>query len=186
MKVIYEAFDGCKFDDQWQCEDYENAQLHLGLSTIDFYTSNNNKFLITYDNLTSENIYNNCEKVHIHNEEELKDFLWLAEYTGWCEWNQINSPGFWVRHQDSLCNGIWLKEGEDIPMMSWMPLLAQNYPPDDEEVIITVYDDSGDSPSYDTYTGWHFNGVWIVNNERICGRVVAWMPLPKPYIEPQK
>ena len=64
----------------------------------------------------------------------------------------------------------------------WIPV-AERLPNDDTEVIVSCTDDSGDGKfSYGT-TGWHFKGMWIVNNER-CFFVRAWQPLPeKPYRE---
>lgn len=53
----------------------------------------------------------------------------------------------------------------------------------DEEVIVSVCDDSGDNSYYYTTTGWLCHDTWISNNERICGEVIAWAPLPKPYKE---
>ena len=53
----------------------------------------------------------------------------------------------------------------------------------DEEVIISVCDDSADNSYYYTTTGWLCHDTWISNNERVCGQVIAWAPLPKQYKE---
>lgn len=64
----------------------------------------------------------------------------------------------------------------------WIPV-TERLPDDDTEVIVSCTDDSGDSEFSYTTTGWHFKGMWIVNNER-CFFVRAWQPLPeKPYRE---
>ena len=66
-------------------------------------------------------------------------------------------------------------------------LLSENAPDEDQIVQILVYDDHSDYP--DTYSDFGFrvktNGSimsdkWIVNNEIICGDVIAWKPLSKP------
>lgn len=61
----------------------------------------------------------------------------------------------------------------------WIPC-SERLPRDDEEVIVTCLDDSGDTPFSYTTTGWHFKGMWVCNDER-CMFVIAWMPLPEPY-----
>ena len=58
----------------------------------------------------------------------------------------------------------------------------RNKPPEDETVIVTVKDDTADRPYYYTSTGWYFKGLWVVDNAP--GRqVIAWKPLPKPFVE---
>lgn len=54
-------------------------------------------------------------------------------------------------------------------------------PTTEENVIVTVKDDSADSPIYYTSVGWCYNGIWVVDNE-VCMQVTAWMPLPEPLI----
>lgn len=63
----------------------------------------------------------------------------------------------------------------------WIPV-SERMPRDDEEVIVSCTDDSGDSKFTYTTVGWHYKGLWVVNNDR-CFFVVAWMPLPEPYKE---
>ncbi len=63
----------------------------------------------------------------------------------------------------------------------WIPC-SKILPKDDTEVIVSCTDDSGDSEYSYTTTGWHFKGVWVVDNERNYF-VRAWMPLPKSYSE---
>lgn len=58
--------------------------------------------------------------------------------------------------------------------------VSERLPENDTEVIVSCTDDSLDSKFRYTTTGWHYNGIWIVNNERSYF-VVAWMPLPEPY-----
>jgi len=49
-------------------------------------------------------------------------------------------------------------------------------------VIVSIHDDSGDTPYDYTSCGWITTDgeYWIVDNE-INNHVVAWMPLPEPY-----
>lgn len=53
-------------------------------------------------------------------------------------------------------------------------------PPTEETVIVTLYEDNCDNPYYIESTGWYYNGMWVVDNE-VNGKVVAWIPLPKPW-----
>lgn len=61
----------------------------------------------------------------------------------------------------------------------WIPV-TERLPEDDEEVIVSCTDDSGDTPFSYTTVAWHFKGTWICNDER-CFFITAWMPLPEPY-----
>lgn len=63
----------------------------------------------------------------------------------------------------------------------WIPV-TEALPRDDEEVIVTCLDDSGDTPYSYTTVAWHYKGMWVCDNMR-CPFVTAWMPLPEPYAE---
>lgn len=67
---------------------------------------------------------------------------------------------------------------EQCSCAKWIPVETK-LPPYDEEVIVSVVDDTGDTSYEFTTVAWHYNGIWISDNLRIHG-VVAWMPLPKP------
>lgn len=65
--------------------------------------------------------------------------------------------------------------------VKWIPV-SEALPWNDTNVLVTVRDDSGDTP-------WEYTSVgrrtpdgkyWIVENE-MCYGVIAWMPLPEPY-----
>ena len=112
MTTLYKAFDGTIFENEWECETYENKLIHFHLKDISFYTIDNHEYFIEDD--FSDDIYNNCYKVIIHNSDEFNDFIWLAEYCGWCEfYEQITGPGTWVRHEFSdyyrRFEGYWKK-----------------------------------------------------------------------------
>ena len=59
----------------------------------------------------------------------------------------------------------------------WVPV-TEKLPKDDTEVIVSCTDDSGDDEFSYVTTGWHYKGLWVVNNDR-CYFVRAWQPLPE-------
>lgn len=63
-------------------------------------------------------------------------------------------------------------------MADW---ITDKLPPEDEEVIVTVRDDSGDSPFTFVTSAWYYGGIWISDNHRVCGEVIAWQPMPEAY-----
>lgn len=75
-----------------------------------------------------------------------------------------------------------IRKPTDFPVIEphdWIPV-TERLPRDDEDVIVTCLDDSGDTPFSYTTVAWHYKGMWVCDNER-CPFVVAWMPLPKPW-----
>lgn len=68
------------------------------------------------------------------------------------------------------------------PQPKWIPV-TEALPINDVDVIVSVLDDSGDTPYRFTSVGWCTpNGqYWVVDNE-MCYGVIAWMPLPEPVI----
>ena len=68
---------------------------------------------------------------------------------------------------------------EQVP--KWIPV-TKTLPWNDTDVLVTVLDDSGDTPFRYTAVGWRTpdGQYWVVNNE-MCYGVLAWMPLPEPY-----
>lgn len=106
MIILYKAFDGKIFENEYDCLNYENKQFHPYLKNIECYTINNVKYSI--DNINDDDVYFKAEKVIIHNDNEFNDFIWLAKYNGWCEFYElITKPGIWTRHEDKMHNGYW-------------------------------------------------------------------------------
>lgn len=68
-----------------------------------------------------------------------------------------------------------------IAINEWIPVNER--PPEEcKEVLVTVKDDSADSPIYYTAVGWYYAGIWVVE-DAVCHQVIAWMRPPKPYKE---
>ena len=111
MKIIYEADDGTRFDDRFDCEFYEETKRHHHLKDVTFYDKEGKPYSIDgngYDDWVDDRIYYECYGIDIHNDEELEDVIWLGEYTGWCEFYEFfNEPGHWMRKEDDMGNGYW-------------------------------------------------------------------------------
>lgn len=110
MKIWYVAIDGTLFDNEDECASYEAEFNHSNLKNINFYSKIKDKYYPYSLNLKciyDDGLYQDCDKIIIHNTNELADLLWLAEECGWCEFNeQISSPGTWIRHEEDG-NGYW-------------------------------------------------------------------------------
>ena len=67
------------------------------------------------------------------------------------------------------------------PERKWIPV-TEAMPINDVDVIVSVLDNSGDTPYRFTSVGWCTpNGqYWVVDNE-MCYGVIAWQPLPEPW-----
>ena len=66
----------------------------------------------------------------------------------------------------------------------WIPVSPDSMPSYNEDVIVTVRDDSGDSINYYTKTAWWLSDdTWISDNDLVFGEVTAWKSLPEPYKE---
>lgn len=114
MEILYRAVDGHIFLNEDDCYTYESTLTHQNLFTIEFFNEKDNRYFIRRNNIFDEDVYNQAEKVIIHNIDELNDFKWLAEECGWCEFakdGDIDSPGIWVRKEtDWTHDGVWEKE----------------------------------------------------------------------------
>lgn len=70
---------------------------------------------------------------------------------------------------------------DKIWMGEWIPV-NKELPKNDDWVIVTVLDESGDTPFRYTDFGWYLDVAhrWIVEAGQRTD-VIAWMPLPKPW-----
>ena len=78
---------------------------------------------------------------------------------------------------------IQTRKPTDFPTIDpydWIPVTEKQLPPDDEDVIVTCLDDSGDTPYSYTTMAWHYKDMWVCDNMR-CPFVIAWMPRPEPW-----
>ena len=110
MRILYIADDGTEFDNEFDCEVYEETNRHNTAYNIEVYDLDGNRLTLTKD-LSDEDFYWKAEKVVLHTKEEVDDLQWLAEYTGWCEFEQLTSVGTWVRREENG-EGIWEKVNE--------------------------------------------------------------------------
>ena len=64
----------------------------------------------------------------------------------------------------------------------WIPV-SEKLPENDDFVCVTIKDEGGDTSYIYSDIGWYFDkaGCWIVE-ARERTDIIAWMPLPKPYI----
>lgn len=108
---FYEAFDGKLFDKEEACAIYEVKHLHPSLFNIVFLDKKNDSYYINPDNPFNDDVYNNCEWIHVP-EKSFDDFKWLVEECGWYEFEQITKPGVWkrtVNEESSIYNdGVWV------------------------------------------------------------------------------
>ncbi len=111
MKIIYQAEDGTTFDNEFDCLAYEETKTYNFIYSIDFFDSFGDKYSIVKENLFNDNWYYSCEKIHIHNQDELSELLRLSRDCGWCEfYEQIDSVGVWERKEiPNSFQGKWIK-----------------------------------------------------------------------------
>lgn len=96
MKTLYIADDGKKFENEYECCNYEFGISHPHLKTIELYDRHGKKLTNPLDDET----YFNFTKIIIHSEEELTDLYDAADYTGFTGYYDIESSGTWVFDQD--------------------------------------------------------------------------------------
>ena len=95
---------------------------------------------------------------------------WVVEYDA--ENNQYRVGYFQDNH---FVDEILFDGGE------WISV-NERLPEECKEVLVTVKDDSADSPIYYTAVGWYYAGIWVVE-DAVCHQVIAWTKPPKPYKE---
>lgn len=74
-----------------------------------------------------------------------------------------------------------LAEAKTVEPQRWIPV-AKQLPKNDDWVIVTVLDESGDTLCLYTDFGWYLEAAdcWIIGSEQ-RNDVIAWMPLPTPW-----
>lgn len=84
----------------------------------------------------------------------------------------LHSVG-WLQEHDRILTESVKPEPKWIPVTEALPI---------NDVIVSVLDNSGDTPYRFTSVGWCTpdGQYWVVDNE-ICYGVIAWMPLPEPW-----
>ena len=94
MKIIYEAFDGTQFDNEFECEDYEWKLNHEeSLKDLIFYDKDGK---VMTDSKLSEDVYSKVMKIEVlsnYGVQALKD---IADYTGFLCYDVVNEVGIWV------------------------------------------------------------------------------------------
>ena len=92
MRIIYEAFDGTQFNDEFECKDYEWKKDHeKSLCNLIFYDKNG-KIL---NNKLSEETYNKVMTINVLTTDAIKTLEDIGDYTGFCSYYDIDSIGEW-------------------------------------------------------------------------------------------
>lgn len=99
MKIIYEAFDGKQFDDDYDCESYEFQKQILEKTGIRVFDRQRRKL----PNLNFTGQYYDTDgtehRVVIHDEDDLRDMKEIQKFTGmYCD---IDSIGTWYYSDNS-------------------------------------------------------------------------------------
>ena len=111
MRILYIADDGTQFDDYDACEAYEALLGHEAIYNIKF-DDGKHSYKVKRGDEFDDSVYQRAEKVYVETEKELEDFQWLTKECGWCEFEQITSPGKWVRKDMGDMMGVWEKKGD--------------------------------------------------------------------------
>lgn len=112
MKAIYIADDGTKFDDEWDCEDYEWRQKHQSIEDVKIYDMFGNEL----PDILSEQTYNDAARIVVKTEEAVKVLHEVSDYMGFCLYDDITSPGVWVFIGKGL-NAAFVAEMESQPKL---------------------------------------------------------------------
>lgn len=103
MRIVYIADDGTQFDDEFECNAYEWKLNHSHLKDIGFFDEDGN---IVSGSPFDDAHYNKVETIVIPNEKALRDLQALAEYTGFCDYDNINAIGTWKHYNDNWDSGF--------------------------------------------------------------------------------
>lgn len=99
MTIIYIADDGTHFDNEWDCEAYEWKLNHQHIKDILAFDKDGNKF----EDMMAEDTYNYSTKIVITSDAALQAIRDLASYTGYCEYESIDSIGEWIHDDRKNC-----------------------------------------------------------------------------------
>ena len=93
MKIIYQAFDGTQFDNEFECEDYEWKKNHEeSLKNLIFYDKDGKVML---GNKLSEDIYSKVMKIEALSNNAVQAIKDIANYTGFLCYSAIKEVGIW-------------------------------------------------------------------------------------------
>lgn len=107
--IVYETSDGVIYRNEEDALRHERKLFTFdSLYSIDFYDIADNLYhAAPNDENFNERAYEFAEKVHIHNTAELIEFMHWAGEGGYCEFYDIDAPGFWVRKVSRLGDAHW-------------------------------------------------------------------------------
>ena len=98
MEVIYKAFDGTCFDNEYDCEDYEWQKQHEeAFKDLIFYDKDEN--IISTSKL-SEETYSKVMHIEIKSQEALQALHDISDYTGFLNYDDPEDVGDWVWYDD--------------------------------------------------------------------------------------
>ena len=99
MKVIYEAFDGTQFDNEFSCEDYEWKLNHEKfLKDLIFYDKDGK---VMTDSKLSEDVYSKVMKIEVLSDDGVQALKDIADYTGFLCYDVIDNIGVWTWNDDN-------------------------------------------------------------------------------------
>lgn len=96
MRIVYVSDDGIKFDDEFECQDYEWRMQHPYLKDVQFLDENGDLL----EDVFSEETYGKTEKIIVLTQEAVNDLIALGEYTGFCCYRDVTHPGIWKFNPD--------------------------------------------------------------------------------------
>ena len=100
MKIIYEAFDGVRFDDELECTEYEWKKEHEeGMKDIVFY-DNDGKIL---EDKLSEETYSKVMHINVLTQRGVDTIRAISNYTGFCCYDDVNETGNWFWDSNDEC-----------------------------------------------------------------------------------
>lgn len=100
MKIIYRADDGKEFDNRDDCENYEWSLEHPDINKVVLFDDIGHKIS---GSIFSQKVYESAQTVNIPDDKALEDFLIMADFMGFCSYEDIDSPGVWVWNDREYC-----------------------------------------------------------------------------------